>query len=486
MVSDRGAATAARMTLLALAGLVCASLGGCSLPAYHRPQLPTPAAWRETPADARWPADDWWRAFHSPELNELIRRAESANLDLAAAIARVDEAQAQARIAGAPLLPSLELSPQARRTRELLPVGAGTYSFNDFVVPIEASYELDFWGKNRAARASARESAIAARYDRAVVGLTVTAGVANSYFECLGLEQRIAVARDNLANGRRILAGLQLERRAGTATDLEVVQQQTLVAGLAAVIPPLESQLAQATDALALLLARPPEAVALRARDLEAVDVPQVGSGLPSVLLARRPDVREAEARLIAAHFDIQNARAQFLPSIDLTASGGFESVALSNLIAPGSRIFDVGAAAVQQLFTGGRLTGQLQYDRARYEELVADYRKAALSAFNDAEDNLAAVRRAREQVAEEAVAVERARTALRLSQLQFHVGTVTLLTLLETQTSLYSAEDTLVQAKLAQIAATIGLVKALGGGWSDSAAPPLPGHTVPPGAGPP
>lgn len=470
----------ARARFVAIAGLAIAALAGCALPAYRRPAIAVPPAWRESTAAAPWPATDWWRGFRSPELDALILRAGAANLDLTAAVARVKQADAQARIAGAPLFPSLDVAPQARRTRELLPVGAGTYTLNDFALPLEASYEIDFWGKNRAARASARESAGAARFDQEVVALGIVTGVASTYFECLALEQRLDVARQNLANGRRILTGLELERRAGTATDLEVVQQQTLVATLAAAIPPLESQLSQSTDALALLLAKPPEAVVLRARTLDGVDVPEVGAGLPSELLARRPDVREAEASLIAAHFDIQNARAQFLPAFTLTASGGVESTALADLFSAQSRVFDLGAGALQQLFTGGRLTGQLRLSRARFEELVADYRKAALAAFGDVEDSLAAVSRSREQLAQQAIAVERARTAFRLSEQQFRGGTVTILTMLQTETALFSAEDAFVQAKLTRLEATISLFKALGGGWSDTPAPPLPGHSVP------
>lgn len=462
---------------MALAGVATVALAACSLPAYRRPVVATPPAWRESPANARWPAADWWREFHSPELDALIRRAQIANLDLAAAVARVREADAQARIAGAPLLPSLELDPQARRTREKEPTGI--YSFDDYVLPVSASYELDFWGKNRAALASARAGALAARYDREVVALSIASSVAGTYLNALALEERLSVARASLANGRHVLRGLELERHAGTATRLDVLQQQTLVATLAAGIPPLEAQLSQTIDALALLVARPPEALALRGRGLDGLDAPSVGSGLPSELLARRPDVREAEARLIAAHFDIQVARAQFFPDVNLMASGGLESAALSTLFTPASRIFDVGGSALTPLFTGGRLTGQLRYDRARYVELIADYQKTTLSAFDDVEDSLASMRRTRQQVAEEAIAVQRARKAFQLSQLQFRVGTVTVLTMLNTQTALFNAEDAFVQAKLAQLQAAVSLFKALGGGWRDSPAPPVPGHRV-------
>lgn len=456
----------ARLTLLLLC---CGVLAACMMgPAYRRAQLPEPAKWREGAAVELWPAPGWWRNFRTPELDSLIAAAQAQNLDLAAALARVDEADAQARIAGAPLLPTVELSPQAFRNRELSPEAAPPYVlYNQFAVPLTVSYELDFWGKNRAARASARQLALASRFDRQVVALTIVTGVAQTYFQVLALRQRVRVARDNLQNAERILDGLLMERRWGTATELDVTQQRTVVDTARAAIPPLEEALSQTLDALAILVGRTPEQTAVAGAMLDGITVPQVSAGLPSQLLARRPDVQEAEASLIASSHDIQNARAQFFPDFSLTAAGGVASKLLSSLFETRSAIYTLGAQAVQPLFTGGRLTGQVQYSRARYRELLAAYRKTAISAYSDVEDSLAAVRRTGQEVAEQAGAAASADAAFHMAETQFRAGTVNLLTMLSTEAAYFSAQDSLVQAKLAQLQAVVALYKALGGGWS-------------------
>lgn len=453
---------------LALVLLGCGALAACLGPTYRRPELPTPAKWREGVAAAVWPGPQWWHSFKAPELDALIAAAQAANFDLAAALARVDEADAQARIAGAPLLPSAQVDPQGLRTRIVSPETVPPYElYNEFAVPVSISYELDFWGKNRSAHAAAEQAALASRFDRQVVALTIVTAVAQTYFQVVALRQRVTVARQNLANAQQVLDGLLLERRWGTATELDVTQQRTVVATARAAVPPLEEALSQALDALAILVAKPPEAIAVTGTMLDAIRVPEVSAGLPSQLLARRPDVREAEAQLIASNYDIQNARAQFFPDFTLTAEGGVASKTLASLFETQSAIFTLGAEAVQPLFTGGRLTGQVQYARSRYRELLADYRKTAISAYSDVEDSLAAVRRTREEVAEQAAAAASASAAFHMAQIQFRVGTVTLLTMLNTETTYFTAEDNLVQARLAQLQAAVALYKALGGGWS-------------------
>jgi multidrug efflux system outer membrane protein len=450
------------------APLAAALVVGCAVgPAYHRPEVETPQQWREASETAAWPSPQWWQAFGSPELDGYVAAAESANLDLAAAVARVEEADAQARIAGAPLLPTLDLAPRARRSRQVSPLTPSYPTNNDFAAEPSSSYELDFWGKNRAARGAARESAMASRYGREVVALTVVTSVAQSYFQVLGLQERLEVTRQNLANAQRVFDALELEYKMGTATQLDVVQQRTLLANVSAAVPPVEQALTQAVNGLAVLLGRPPQAVTVATRSLDTIATPEVAPGLPSELLARRPDVRAAEAQLIAANFDIRNVRAQFLPDFSLTAQGGVESKVLSKLFSSQSLVFDVGAEALQHLFTGGRLTGQLRYSQAHYRELLANYRKATISAYGDVEDSLAAIRGARDTLSQQRVALESARTAFSLAQIQFQTGTLNLLALLNTQTELFNAEESYVTARLNEIQATIGLYRSLGGGWS-------------------
>ncbi len=261
-------------------GACLGALTACSLgPRYHRPDIRAPEAWL-TPSDAsaqQWPTTEWWRGFASSDLDEFIGQAQRANDDLRAAIARVQQADAQRRIAGAPLLPALDAHAQATRARS--PVsGSGFNTGNDFSPLLNASYELDFWGKNRATLAAATAAARASRYDRTTVELAVMAGVATSYFQALELRDRLSVAEANLANAAKVLKGLQLERTAGTATALDVVQQQTVVATLNAAIPPLRSQLRQSLDALAILVGSTPEAVDLTHGSLDDLSAQPAGA----------------------------------------------------------------------------------------------------------------------------------------------------------------------------------------------------------------
>ena len=443
------------------------ALSACLGPRYHHPAIAPPDDWSTPPpaSAAEWPANGWWQGFGSEDLNSLITQAQHANDDLRAAIARVRQADAERRIAGAPLLPQVGLEATATRARE--PVnGVGFVTGNDFNPLLTASYELDFWGKNRAALAAATATAQASRFDRTTVELSVVAGVAGTYFQALELRDRLDIASANLENATRVLDGLKLEQRAGLVTALDVAQQETEVATVNATIPPLKQQLRQALDALAILIGSTPETVAVTHGTLDALSQPQVRPGLPSELLARRPDVAEAEAQLISANANIQAARAAFFPSISLTANGGYESGTLQNLLQPGNRVWSIGAGLTQPIFQGGALIGQYRFSKARYEELLADYHKAVISAFANVEDALIAVQQTEELVRREQEAAAQAERAYRYAQAQMHAGTINILTLLSTETALFSARDALAQAKYAHLQALVSLYQALGGGW--------------------
>jgi NodT family efflux transporter outer membrane factor (OMF) lipoprotein len=454
-----------------LAAALVSGLSACSLgPHYHRPDIPAPAAWRNAEAGATEPAEtvapDWWRGFGSERLNQLVSSARSANDDLAAAVARVREADAQARIAGAPLLPQVSASFQATRARS--PSSSGGFATgNDFNPLLSASYALDFWGKNRAAAEAAKELANASRFDRATVDLTIVTGVANTYFTALELRDRLKIAQSNLDTAKSVLNGLQTDAQVGTANALDVAQQATVVATLDAAVPPLQQQLAQTIDALAILAGSEPESLDVDSGALADLSLPTVGPGLPSKLLARRPDVAGAEAQLIAANADIAQARAAFFPTISLTAGGGYESGALSNLFNPANRVFSLGGGLTQPIFEGGALRGQSDYAKARYAELLADYHKAVISAFGNVEDALTALRQTAEQENREREAVAAARRAYDFAQKQLHAGTINVLTLLNTESALFSAQDALAQVQLAHLQALVGLYNALGGGWN-------------------
>jgi NodT family efflux transporter outer membrane factor (OMF) lipoprotein len=456
----------------AAAAVLALALSGCSLgPRYRRPSIPPPAAWKTPPAAAApqgWPSADWWNGFHSVELTRLMTDGRSANDDLAAAIARVRQADAQVRISTAPLLPSLDADGGGSRQREISPSSGSTLLYNQFSAGLSAAYELDFWGRNRAIRSAALASANATRYDRETVDLTVMSGIADTYFSVLALRDRLRIARANLASAEQTLQGLQTDEEVGTSNALDVAQQDTVTATVAATIPPLEQQERQQVDALAILTGQTPQSFEVAAPSLAAICAPAVTAGVPSQLLARRPDVASAEAQLIGANADIRAARAAFFPTIDLTASGGFESSALSTLLEPGSRVFSLSAGLTQPIFHGGAVLGEYRLSKARYDELLADYHKAVISAFGNVEDSLAAVQDTGNQLQREQVAADKARSAYGMAQDQFHAGVINILTVLGTETSLFSAEDELAQAQLAHLTALVGLYNALGGGWSD------------------
>ena len=468
--SRREGRRARRACALLLSWATLAGVAACSLgPRYHRPDIPPPPAWTGNvdAAAAEWPGTQWWRGFASSDLDALIAAAQQANDDLRAAVARVHQADAQRRIAGAPLLPALDAQATAQRAREGVS-GAGFVTGNEFSPLLSASYELDFWGKNRAAYSAAAASERASVYDRTTVELAVMAGVATTYFQALELRDRLAIAEANLENATRILKGLKLEERAGLVTALDVAQQETVVATVNATVPPLRQQLRQSIDALAILTGNTPESVDVTRGGLDEISRPAVRPGLPSQLLERRPDVAEAEAQLIAANADIAAARAAFFPSISLTASGGYESPQLASLLQPANRVWSLGAGLTQPIFHGGALLGQYHLSQARYEELLADYHKAVISALANVEDSLAGVQQTADQVERQQQATDQAGRAYDFAQRQMRAGTISILTLLNTETALFSARDALAQAKFAHLQAVVSLYQALGGGWQE------------------
>jgi NodT family efflux transporter outer membrane factor (OMF) lipoprotein len=412
-----------------------------------------------------WPAQEWWQAFGSARLDALIAEAERNNDDLKAAAARIEEADAQVRIAGAPLLPTLSATGLAQRARAPAPIVGQTLG-NTFYPALTATYELDFWGKNRALRDAALAAARGSRYDRETVALTLISSVARTYFQVLELEDRLRVARQNLANGEEILRGLTSEQAAGTATGLDVAQQDTAVALLYAAIPPLEEQQHQNVYALALLLGRTPESLDAGTGSLTELATPPVAAGLPSELLERRPDVASAEEQLIAANADIVAARAALFPSIVLTAGGGYESSVLASLVNPAHRVYSLAGSLTQPIFEGGALRGQVAYDKARYIELLADYHKTVITALSDVESALVAAAQSGEQQRRQQDAVDKARKAYEYSRAQLEAGTVNVLTVLNTENALFSAQDALVQIEYTHLQALIDLYTALGGGW--------------------
>lgn len=433
---------------------------------YVKPEIQTPESWSapRAEASAAWPDAEWWKQFNATQLTALIEEAQRSNHDLAAAVARVRQADAEARIAGAALLPSVGATGGAARNRQ------NRSSANTYNVRLNASYEIDFWGKNSAASDAAKAIAEASRFDQETVRLTILSAVANTYVDILATRERLAIAKQGVANAERLLESIQKRFKQGIVSGLEVAQQETVTANQRAAIPNLELRLKQSENALALLLGRLPTASQAPDGKLSEIAIPVIAPGLPSELLLRRPDVQLAEAQLRAANANITVARAAFFPNIALTAAGGYQSAALSSLFNPSSALFTLVASVAQSIFEGGRLTGELERSKARYDELLHNYQQSALAAFADVEDALAAAQQS--AVAEDArrKAAESARKAFELAERRLEGGIVDITSVLDTQRSLFSAEDAFAEAKLAHVQALIGLYKALGGGWKISA----------------
>jgi multidrug efflux system outer membrane protein len=461
--------------------LLCVLLSGCSLwTNYEKPETPTPESWQgdaAKAAPAKWPDADWWKQFNSAALTQQIEAANIENLDIKAAVARVQQADAQAKIAGAALLPSVDATAGASHNRSNgVSTGTGTIKprlSNAYNANVSAAYELDFWGKNWATQEAAEALADASRFDQETVHLTTISSVANSYFDTLATQERLTIAKSNLENAQKLLDTFQKRFTQGVATALDVAQQQSVVDTQRAAIPPLELRLKQDLDARAILLGKLPEAMTAPEEKLADIAVPAIVAGLPSELLQRRPDVQNAEAQLISANANITVARAQFFPSIQLTASAGYASPALSQLFRPDSMLFALAGSATQPIFEGGLLEGQLELAHAKYDELLQDYHKSVLSAFSDVEDSLSAVEQDEVEEKAQSEAVVNAQKAYDLSLQQLGGGIVDITSVLNTQRTLFSAQDAYAQARLAHLQAMVGLYNALGGGWNSSAAAP-------------
>ena len=429
------------------------------------------------PAAAAWPAPDWWRGFGSTELDALMAAAITNNFDIRAAQARVRQADANLRIAGQALLPTGNLTGQATRSQTPLSTAtaastagrAGSPRFIQreiFQTNIGASYEIDFWGRNRAATEAARQTADANRFDVGTIRITTEASVANTYFAILAAREQLDIQQQNLAAAERILTLLNQRLEVGTGTGLDIAQQQTLVQQQRAQIPPLRQSIDQNTYSLGTLTGQVPESVARPVMPLAALRLPVVTPGLPAEIIVRRPDVWQAEATLASAQASVESARAALLPAVTLTAQGGFQNLVLENLLRPGSSLYSLAAGLTQPIFQIGALRARVRLTEAQAEELLENYRAAIVQALVEVEQAIVALRDTTDQEGLQAGATRSAERAYAISETQLRAGTIDLITLLNTQQTLFNTRNSLVQVRLAKYQAAVGLFRALGGGW--------------------
>lgn len=453
---------------LLLSGTILSACGHGDYGSTASPVAPPPA-WKQADAAAAsspWPAADWWGGFGSAELVSLLADARSANPDLTAAAARLLQADARARAAGADLLPAVGASASFSRQESEASGADGRSGRTSASAGLSASYELDFWGANRAAADAAAISAAISRLDQETVALTVTSTVASTYFQILSLRDRIRSAEENLALAERVMAVVDARYRNGAATALEVAQQKTSLTSQRASLPALRQQELAAVNSLAVLLGRAPGDLSVTATGLGGLGLPATGVGTPADLLERRPDLKAASRQLEAAGADIVAARAALYPSATLNLSGSLSGGGLSSLVNAPTAVANAGLSLAQSLFDGGRRSAQVEVAQARRVELVETYRKAILTGFSDVETALAAARNAERQRQYQEETVRLSRELFRLAETRYREGATDLLTLLDAQRSLLSAQDQLTQVRLAEMQASVALYRALGGGW--------------------
>jgi NodT family efflux transporter outer membrane factor (OMF) lipoprotein len=445
---------------------ITAALGACAHETPALPQSDVPGAWSATQASAPAATPYWWDGFKSAELSELLGEAQASGIDLKIAALRVIEAQAQADAAGADLWPSVNLGVGAGRRGDFTP-GARTSSVN---ASLGLSYEADLWGRVRAGNRAALASLDASRYDRDTVALTLASGVANAYFGVLALRDRLRVARSNLDIAEQVLKLVETRTRAGRVPPLDLEQQRAAVARQRSTIAPLEQQERETRASLALLLGRSAIGFEVEAGSLAAIEVPPVAPGMPADLLIRRPDVASAEAGLLAASANLAAARATFLPSIGLTGSTGLASNALKSVVDPAAAAWSIGASLSQAIFDAGGRRANVKSAGAREQEALLSFRKAALTAFSEVDLALSNIEALARQRADREIEIAAAREAARIAQVRYREGADDLQALLQSQSALFSAEDSLSQLKLSQAQGAVTLFRALGGGWQRTA----------------
>jgi multidrug efflux system outer membrane protein len=442
---------------------------GCTLQPTKPPVVAMPASFEQSsPSDqAAWPGKDWYRGFGSPELDGLIEQASGNNFDVSAARSRIAQADARARQAHAAILPNVDATGNANYLAGHSVNGSAHET--DWAALLSASYEVDFWGKNRATADSARLLAVAARAEHDTVALTALAGVADGYFQVLSVRERLNIAHSNVDAARGLMAIVDARFNVGLSNPVEVATQRAALASAELSIPELEQTQGEALAALALLVGRQPEGFTVEGAPLESLTEPAVAVGLPSELLQRRPDVYMAEASLKSASADLVAARAALYPSLSLTAAGGVQNPALNAAILSLSGVgptLNLGASLTQPIFDGGKLRAQRAEAQAKQEELVTKYRAAIMAGLVDAENALAAIHHLDAARAFQQENLAQSERAFEGAQLRYKEGSGDFVTVIEAQRTLYAARDQFSQYRLARFQALVSLCKALGGGW--------------------
>lgn len=453
--------------------LVIASLlfSACSFNEVKKPDINYADNYSVTPVQSELENavivdSNWWQSFQSPALNELMQAAQQQSPDLLMSAERVRQAELQMRIANASLFPSLSANASSGESRSKAD-GASSYTRRESSgAGVNVSYEIDLWGGIAADRASARAGYDATRYDQDAATLSIKAAIANGWFDWLALQERIATARKNIAIAERVQKIVDARYRNGAATAAEVAQQKTNLLSQQASLLPLELQARQTQSALAILLGKTPQEFTLASEHLLDINVPEVAAGTPADLVARRPDLAASEADLRGANADVHVARTALLPRIDIGASVGKSASELFSLN-PATQSTGWTLSLAQTLFNGGRVVNQKRLTEARQVEMLLLYHKAILTALQEVDNALVSADVSQRQEVSQREIVANAERSLQLTEARYRAGTDDLLSLLDSQRSLFQAQDSLVQQRLSRLTAAVDLYKSLGGGWT-------------------
>ena len=458
-----------KLLFLAIAVL----LAGCAVgPNYKRPTVNVPTDYRDsmaakTAAASSFGNENWWQVYQDPVLEQLIHTALQQNYDVRIAATRVLEAQAQVGITRANQFPSASLgagvsSEQNAKVSNLFPA----YQVNEGQLNLSVIWNLDFWGKYRRQTEAARAQMLASQWGQRAVMSSLVANVATAYFQLRALDSELEIAKRTLGSRQQSLQLTRVLETHGSSSDLDVSQSEQLVYTASETIPDLQRQIRQQENQLSILLGQNPGPIA-RGRTLTEEPVPvAVPAGLPSELLERRPDVREAEENVVAANAQIGVAKAAFFPSISLTGTGGLESNALNSFLSAPSQTWNAGLSITQPVFEGGRLRSGLRLARAQHQDAALSYQQTVQNALEQVSNALIATQKNREFREQQDMLTAAAQRTDQLSEVLYKNGGASYLQVLTSETNYFSAELNLVQAQLNERLALVQLYQALGGGW--------------------
>lgn len=462
-----------KITRLLVGMLSSGLLVGCVVgPKYHRPAVQIPTTFRGTAAESQQQAQaasyadlPWWQVFLDPKLQELIRIAIKQSYDLQLATERINAARAQVSVTRSSLFPQVAANANFIGGKE----NVVQSKFNFLTIVGDTAFQVDLFGRLRRATEAARAELLATEDARQTVILTLVSDIASDYFTLLQLDLQLQITRETVKTQTDSVKLTQLRLDRGVATKLDVLQAQQVLDTANAQIPDLEREIAQEENAISILLGDYPHGVARGLPLVEQTLPPEVPRGLPSSLIERRPDIREAEQILIASNAEIGVAKAQFFPQIALTGSGGGSfgrSSVFSSLMASQVGIWSYGAQVSQPIFTGGALRGNLRLAKSENQQALIAYRQTIQRAFGDVSDALIGYEKLRQVRVRQQDTVSDLEETVRISTLRYKGGTTTYLEVLDGQRSLYSAELTLASARGDEYRSLVQLYKALGGGW--------------------